>query len=103
MIPFHRQLADLGVKSGGLALAFLGGLVQTDRPAREKARDIVLYQLLPAINLVWMHPVALGQLGNRRLLAQRLKRDLRLKRRIELLACLAHPHASGSRRQIDIR
>ena len=40
----------------------------------------------PGINLVRMHPVPLRQFRNRRILAQRLKRNLRLERRIKLLA-----------------
>ncbi len=36
--------------------------------------------------LVRMHPVPLRQVRNRRILTQRLKRDLRLERRIKLLA-----------------
>ena len=52
----------------------------------EQARDVVENLLLPGINLVRMHPVPLRQFRNRRILAQRLKRNLPLKRRIKLLA-----------------
>ena len=35
MIPFHRQLANLGVELGGLALAFPGAILRTTDAARE--------------------------------------------------------------------
>src|SRR5208282_3007544 len=89
-IPFDRQLADLGVKLGRLTLALLLAIARTAYTAREQARDIVENLLLPSINLVRMHPVPLRQVRNRRILAQRLKRNLRLERRIKLLARLRH-------------
>src|SRR5271157_4690958 len=51
-IPFDRQLADLGVKLGRLALALLPAIARTARPSREQARDIVENLLLPGIDLV---------------------------------------------------
>src|SRR5208283_2406090 len=89
-IPFDRQLADRGVKLGRLTLALLPAIARTARPSREQARDVVENLLLPGINLVRMHPVPLRQFRNRRILAQRLERNLRLERRIKLLACLRH-------------
>src|SRR5208283_6105447 len=83
-------LADLGVKLGRLTLALLLAIARTARPAGEQARDVVENLLLPGINLVRMHPVPLRQFRNRRILAQRLKRNLRLERCIKLLACLRH-------------
>ncbi len=44
----------------------------------EGARSLILKLLLPGVNLVGMDLVALRQVDNRRLLPQRLKRDLRL-------------------------
>ena len=85
-IPFDRQLADLGVKLGRLAFALFLAIARTARPSREQARDIVENLLFPGINLVRVHPVPLRQFRNRRILAQRLKRNLRLERRIKLLA-----------------
>src|SRR5208283_1956230 len=85
-IPFDRQLADHGVELGRLTFALLLAIARNARPACEQARDVVENLLLPGINLVRMHPVTLRQLRNRRILAQRLKRNLRLERRIKLLA-----------------
>src|SRR5208337_1815655 len=73
-----------------LTLALLLAIARTARPAGEQARDVVENLLLPGINLVRMHPVPLRQFRNRRILAQRLKRNLRLERCIKLLACLRH-------------
>src|SRR5271166_2829088 len=81
-----KALADLGVKLGRLTLALLPAIARTARPAREQARRIVENLLLPGINLVRMHPVPLRQFRNRRILPQRLERNLRLERRIKLLA-----------------
>src|SRR5271165_5923309 len=81
-----RQLADLGVKLGRLTLALLLAIARTGRPARKQARDVVENLLLPGINLVRMHPCRFASSGNRRILAQRLERNLRLERRIKLLA-----------------
>src|SRR5271156_5444466 len=85
-IPFDRQLADLGVKLGRLTLALLPAIARAARPSREQARDVVENLLLPGINLVRMHPVPLRQFRNRCILAQRFERNLRLERRIKLLA-----------------
>jgi ATP-binding cassette, subfamily B, bacterial HlyB/CyaB len=85
-IPLYRQFADLAVEFGGLPLAPLLAIAHGARPPREQARHIVHDQLLPAVNLVRMHAMPLGQLRNRHILPQRLQRDLRLERRIELLA-----------------
>ena len=41
-IPFDRQLADLGVKLGRLALALLLAIARTARPARKQARRILV-------------------------------------------------------------
>jgi len=79
-IPFDRQLSDLGVKLGRLALALLLPIARTARPSREQARDVVENLLLPGMDLVRMHVVPLRQLRNRRILAQRLKGNLRLER-----------------------
>ena len=79
-------MADLGVKLGRLALALLLAIPRTARPSGEQDCRIVENLLLPGINLVRMHPVPLRQFRNRRILAQRLKRNLRLERRIKLLA-----------------
>ena len=59
-IPFHRQLADLGVKLGLFALARPVALVGHRRPAREKARHVVENQLLPSVDLVGMDPCRLA-------------------------------------------
>src|SRR5271170_7418327 len=58
-IPFDRQLADLGIELGRLALALLLAIPRTARPSCEQARRIVENLLLPGINLVRMHPVPL--------------------------------------------
>src|SRR5471030_3243279 len=85
-IPFYRQLTDLGVKLGRLALALLLAVTQSTHAAREQARHVVENLLLPGINLVRMNPVPLGQLWHSRVLAQRLQRNLRLERGIKFLA-----------------
>ena len=94
-IPFDRQLADLGVELGRLALALLLAIPRTARPSREQARRIVENLLLPGINLVRMHPVSLRQFRNRRILAQRLNRNLRLERRINFLRDFVIPRSIG--------
>src|ERR1700693_4385873 len=68
-IPFNRQLAYLGVDLGRLTLPLL--LARTTHAAREQARDVVEDLLLPAVNLVRVNAVPLGQLRPRRVLAQR--------------------------------
>src|SRR6202451_1528878 len=85
-IPFYRQLADLGVELARLPLTLLLAIGGSADAPREQARDVVQHLLLPRINLVRMHAVALGQLRNRRVLPQRLQRHLRLERCIKLLA-----------------
>ena len=45
----------------------------------EGARRLILKLLLPGVNLVGMDLVALRKVGDRRLLPQRLQRDLRLQ------------------------
>src|SRR5271155_3403802 len=82
-IPLYRQFADLAVELGRLPLARLLALARHARAPCEQARHILHHQLLPAVNLVRVHPVPLGQLRNRRILPQR---HLRLERRIKLLA-----------------
>src|SRR5947209_2362000 len=52
--------------------------------ALERPRRLIEQLLLPRIDLVGMHLIALRQIGNRRLLPQRLQRDLRLQPRIDL-------------------
>ena len=67
-IPFHRQLADLGVKLRRLALALLRTLVRSGRAAPKKARRLsrsCFFQLY----LVRMHSVPLGHVRNCRVLA----------------------------------
>jgi hypothetical protein len=49
------------------------------RPALERPCRLVLKLLLPGVDLVGMYLIALGQVGHRRLLAQRLQGDLRLQ------------------------
>src|ERR1035437_7668466 len=83
-IPFHRQLADLSIQLASLALARLLAFVRTADAAPEKTRGVIENLHLPAVNLVGMNAVALGQLRNRRFLAQSLQRYLRLERRIKL-------------------
>ena len=77
---------SLGAKLGRLTLALLLAIARTARPAREQTRDIVENLRLPGINLVRMHPVPLRRIRNCRILAQRLQCNLRLERRIKLLA-----------------
>jgi hypothetical protein len=50
----------------------------------ECLRRLVLKLLLPRVDLVGMNLIALRQIGHRRLLAQRLQRNLRLQRRVDL-------------------
>src|ERR1700678_1599633 len=85
-IPLYRQFADLAVELGRLPLARLLALARHARAPCEQARHILHHQLLPAVNLVRVHPVPLRQLRNRRILPKRFQRYLRLERRIELLA-----------------
>src|SRR5271154_5593956 len=85
-ILLDRQLTYLGVELARLPFARLLALARGAGAACEQARHILHGLLLPAINLVRMHAVPLGQLRNRHALAQRFQRNLRLERRIKLLA-----------------
>src|SRR5215468_1501383 len=49
----------------------------------ERPRRLVLKLLLPGVYLVGVHLITLGQVGHRRLLSQRLQRNLRFQRRID--------------------
>jgi len=69
-----------------LPLALLLALDRRADAPREKARHVVDDLLLPCVYLVRVHAVPLGQFRNRHVLPKRLQRDLRLERRIELLA-----------------
>src|SRR5215471_12319437 len=57
----------------------------------ERPRRLVLKLLLPGVYLVGVHLITLGQVGHRRLLSQRLQRNLRFQRRIDPSSCpLSH-------------
>jgi hypothetical protein len=79
-IPLHHQFADLGVQTLDLPL----GLGRGSSAAVERLRRLVLKLLLPRLYLIGMDLIALGQIGHRRLLAQRLQRYLRLQRPVDL-------------------
>src|SRR4029077_14753552 len=69
-IPFHRQLADLGVKIANLGLAILPLAV---RPVRKHLAQAVDRLALPAAHLVRMHLVLRGDLLDRLVAAQCLQ------------------------------
>src|SRR4029077_5178653 len=69
-IPFHRQLADLGVKIANLGLAILPLAV---RPVRKHLAQAVDRLALPAAHLVRMHLVLRGDLLARRAAAHCLQ------------------------------
>src|SRR5208337_146608 len=75
-IALDLQLSDLRVQPLDLALHLGFGILSDLRV--ERPRRMVLQLLLPDINLVRMHLIALRQVGYSRLLTQRFQRDLRL-------------------------
>ena len=87
-IVLDRQLADLGVKLLNLARRRCFR-VHAD-PRIERAPRVVQQLLLPRVDLVRMNLMALRQVGYRHLLPQRLQRDLRLQRRVNLPSRLRH-------------
>ena len=56
----------------------------------KRARRLLLQLLLPGVDLVRMNLMPRRQIGDPRLLPQRLQGDLRLQRRINLPSRLAH-------------
>src|ERR1700686_2520498 len=78
---FHDELADLGVETFDLPLAVAHDIAI---PGLESPRRLLLKLLLPGVNLIRVHLVTLGQIGHRRLLPQRLQRNLRLQSRVDL-------------------
>ena len=87
-IVLNRQLADLGVKL--LKRARRRGFRVHADPRIERAPRVVQQLLLPRLDLVRMNLMALRQVGYRHLLPQRLQRDLRLQRRVNLPSRLRH-------------
>src|SRR5208337_4317015 len=87
-IALDLQLSDLRVQPLDLALRLGFGILSDLRV--ERPRRMVLQLLLPGIDLVRMHLIALRQVGYSRLLTQRFQRDLRLQRRIDLPSRLLH-------------
>src|SRR5208337_5692064 len=87
-IVLDRQLANLGVKL--LDLARRRRLRLRANLRIKRPRRMVQQLLLPGVNLVGMNLMALRQVGYRRLFAQRLQRNLRLQRRVNLPSRLRH-------------
>ena len=58
--------------------------------ALKRPGHLILKLLLPRIYLIRVYLLALSQISRRRLFLQRLQRDLRLQRRIDLPSRLAH-------------
>ena len=96
------QLPDLVVQPLDLTLAVHPGIAGA---AFEGACRLIPELLLPGINLVRMNLITLRQISHRRMLAQRLQRDLRLQRRINFrlvqnffsywLLCIFHSALTG--------
>src|SRR5439155_3316565 len=76
-IVLDRQLPDLGVKL--LDLTRRRGVGVSRDPRIERPRRKILQLLLPGVNLVRVNLITLRQVIHRRLLAQRLQRNLRLQ------------------------
>src|ERR1700746_3826111 len=53
----------------------------------EGPRRLIEELLLPGVNLIGMDLIALGEIGHRRVLPQRLQCNLRLQRRVDLPSC----------------
>jgi hypothetical protein len=76
----NTYFSRLATIFGTSLFALLLAVPRRTRAAGEQARHIVQDLLLPAINMVRMHAMPLGQLRNRRILPQRFQRHLRLER-----------------------
>jgi hypothetical protein len=87
-IVLDRQLPDLRVQPLNITLGLRHGLLADLRV--ERPGSVLLQLLLPGIDLVRMHLIALRQVGHSRLLPQCLKRNLRLQRRVNRSSRLPH-------------
>ena len=85
-IEFDRQLADLLIELGLLALDLLGRSAFV--AGHECHLGAIQEPLLPGMDLVRMNPVACGQLRHRRIALDRRQRYLRLEHRRVLPAIL---------------